>query len=100
MTYDLGQSTFAMDRSKSGMVDFHADFPAVTVAPCPDGNVKRLRLFVDHSSIEAFEGEGRFAMTNLVFPTEHYSSIGIRTDAGKCRVKALNVYPILTNKPE
>lgn len=100
MTYDLVQSTFAMDRSKSGVVDFHADFPAVTVAPCPKGSVQRLRLFVDRSSIEAFEGEGRFAMTNLVFPTEQYSSIRVKTDTGKCKVKALNIYPILINKPE
>ena len=100
MTYDLVQSTFAMDRSKSGVVDFHADFSAATVAPCPKGSVQRLRLFVDRSSIEAFEGEGRFAMTNLVFPTEQYSSIRVKTDTGKCKVKALNIYPILINKPE
>jgi len=94
MTYDLAARTFGMDRTRSGLTDFSADFPAVTKAPAPSGSFQRLRLFIDRCSIEAFEGEGRFAMTNLVFPTKPYDTISVSTDGGRCRVRELNIYPI------
>ena len=75
MYYNLAEKTFTMDRTKSGEVSFSKDFPAVTVAPVEDGNEMKLRLFVDKSSIEAFGNDGRFAVTNLVFPSEPYNRI-------------------------
>jgi len=94
MTYDTERATFGMDRTKSGMVDFSRDFPAVTVAPMQKGTSRTLRLFVDRSSIEAFDGEGRFAMTNLVFPTDTYTTIAFSSRQKTATVKALNVYTI------
>lgn len=94
MTYDTGRATFSMDRTKSGTVDFSRDFPAVTVAPMQKGTSRTLRLFVDRSSIEAFDGAGRFAMTNLVFPTDAYTTIAFSSRQKTATVKALNVYTI------
>lgn len=94
MTYDMDASTFSMDRTRSGLTDFNKDFPAVTVAACPQGGKQRLRLFVDRCSIEAFEGEGRFAMTNLVFPERPYTAVSVSTDKGRCKVNGLTVYPL------
>lgn len=98
MSYDLEKATFSMDRTKSGLTDFSKDFPAVTVAPAPKGDKQLLRLFIDRCSIEAFEGEGRFAMTNLVFPEEPYTTIAVSTEKGTCRVNNLTVYPLNLNK--
>lgn len=98
MSYDLAKHTFSMDRTKSGLTEFSKDFPAVTVAPCPVGEKQSLRLFIDRCSIEAFEGEGRFAMTNLVFPEEPYTTIAVSTEKGACRVNNLTVYPLNVNK--
>lgn len=72
MEYDADSRTFAMDRTRSGEVQFSDAFPARTVAPT-FGPLKTLRLFIDRSSIEAFGNEGKMAMTNLVFPSEPYS---------------------------
>ena len=95
MTYDVAKHTFSMDRTKSGLTDFSVDFPAVTVAPVSGGgSTHRLRLFIDRCSMEAFDGDGRFAMTNLVFPTRPYSTITVSTDEGRCRVRQLLVYPL------
>lgn len=91
MTYDTNKGTFAMDRTKSGNTTFSADFPAVTVAPVKCSNAMRLRVFVDRSSIEAFDGNGRFAMTNLVFPSQPYSMITY-AGKGKSRITSLTVY--------
>ncbi|MCF0202062.1 MAG: glycoside hydrolase family 32 protein, partial [Bacteroidaceae bacterium] len=88
MTYDTADKTFAMDRTKSGIVNFSADFPAVTKAPLlqPKAMTKSasMRIFIDRSSIEVFEGEGRFAMTNLVFPTEPYTTLTVEAE-GKAK---------------
>ena len=77
MTYDDKIRTFTMDRTKSGLKDFSDDFAAVTTAPV-HGKMTHLRLFIDKSSIEAFDAEGRMAMTNLVFPTKPYNKVVIK----------------------
>ena len=97
MTYDLRNSTFSMDRTASGLTDFNKDFPAITVAPCPAEAKQRLRLFIDRCSIEAFEGDGRFAMTNLVFPQHPYTTISIAVDKGRCKVNDLTVNLLKVN---
>ena len=76
MTYDEKARTFSMDRTKSGQKDFSDDFAALTTAPV-HGKISQLRIFVDRSSIEAFDAEGRMAMTNLVFPTKPYNKISL-----------------------
>ncbi len=97
MTYNLADNTFSMDRTASGLTDFSKDFPVVTTAPCPAGAKQRLRLFIDRCSIEAFEGDGRFAMTNLVFPQQPYTTISVSTDKGRCKVNELIINPLKVN---
>ncbi len=77
MTYDAQQQTFSMDRTQSGNVAFSDAFPCTTVAPT-HGTVKQLRLFIDRCSIEAFDSEGKVAMTNLVFPSEPYNTLKVK----------------------
>ncbi len=77
MRYDAPGKTFTMDRKNSGLSDFSESFAAETVAPV-HGNIKQLRIFVDHSSIEAFDAEGKMAMTNLVFPSQPYDKIKVK----------------------
>ena len=77
MHYDAQKQTFAMSREKSGDVSFSEAFPATTVAPTY-GQVKQLRIFIDRCSIEAFDADGKMAMTNLVFPSEPYNMIKVK----------------------
>ncbi len=77
MTYDDKAHTFSMDRTQSGNVAFSEAFPCTTVAPT-HGRIKQLRIFIDRCSIEAFDADGRVAMTNLVFPSEPYSSVKVK----------------------
>lgn len=77
MTYDPAARTFSMDRTASGLTGFSDAFPVVTTAPVRGGQMRSLRLFVDRCSIEAFDGEGRIAMTNLVFPSEPYNTVTV-----------------------
>ena len=87
MTYDEKIRTFAMDRTKSGQKDFSDDFAALTVAPV-HGKMSQLRLFIDRSSIEAFDADGKMAMTNLVFPTKPYNKVLVK---GKAKYVVYNL---------
>jgi levanase/fructan beta-fructosidase len=77
MTYDGSKQTFTMDRTKSGDVGFSEAFPCVTEAPTY-GAIKQLRIFIDRCSIEAFDAQGKMAMTNLVFPSEPYNTLKVK----------------------
>ena len=79
-TYDAAAASFAMDRTKAGDASFSEAFAAKTVAPV-HGDIRQLRIFVDRCSIEAFDTEGRMAMTNLVFPSEPYNTIKVTNKA-------------------
>lgn len=87
MTYDEKSRTFAMDRTKSGQKEFSDDFAALTVAPV-NGKMSQLRLFIDRSSIEAFDADGKMAMTNLVFPTKPYNKVLVK---GKAKYVVYNL---------
>ena len=76
MRYDASARTFSMDRTRS-YASFSEAFPCVTTAPVY-GDMKQLRIFVDHCSIEAFDSEGHMAMTNLVFPQEPYNQMKVK----------------------
>ena len=97
LTYDSDKETLAFDRTQSGIVNFSQDFPAVTVAPTHrhDGKLS-LRIFVDRSSIEVFEKEGRLAMTNLVFPNSPYTELSLKCSKGKAKISNLKVYSLNT----
>lgn len=91
MTYDSIKKTFSMDRTNSGDITFSKDFAVTTTAPVKTDGDMRLRLFVDKSSIEAFDGNGRFAMSNLVFPSLPYNNLTL-SSAGKSKINSLVIY--------
>ncbi len=87
MRYDAQKQTFSMDRMKSGDVSFSEAFPIVTTAPTY-GSIRQLRIFIDKCSIEAFDADGKMAMTNLVFPSAPYDNVKVK--GGKATIYNLN----------
>ncbi len=95
MKYDIKAHTLSFDRCKSGIVDFSQDFPAVTVTPTFENDNKiALRIFIDKSSVEVFGNDGKFVMTNLVFPTSPYTTLSVSADGGSARIGNLSIFPI------
>lgn len=88
MTYKAKDETFSMDRTLSGKADFSSDFAAITTAPVY-GKMNKLRIFIDKSSIEVFDNDGKMAMTNLVFPTKPYDKVTIKGKTKKYAVYKL-----------
>lgn len=84
--------TYTFDRAESGLTDFSNDFAVPTVAPASDDKEQRVRLIVDLSSIEMFDGNGWWAMTNLVYPETPYNKVEVLSENGTCKVKSLKIY--------
>ena len=82
MVYDAKKGTFSMDRNQSGVSDFSSEFKTVTTSPTY-GTISGLQIFVDKSSVEVFDVDGKMAMTNIVFPTSPYTDVV----AKGCKVK-------------
>mgnify|MGYP002671761767 FL=1 len=77
MRYDAAAETFEMDRMNSGKTDFSNEFAAITKAPT-HGKMTQVRIFIDKCSVEAFDADGKMAMTNLVFPSKPYNKIVVK----------------------
>ena len=92
--FDLEKKLFSMDRNQSGETSFSDRFASVTSAPIKIQDKYVLRLLVDKSSIEIFEGDGRFVMTNLVFPDEPYNHLRFDVEGGSFKVESMNVYKL------
>ena len=87
LDYDADMASLDFDRRHSGQCSFSDAFPTVVTAPV-HGTLRTLRIFIDKSSIEVFDADGRLSMTNLVFPSSPYNRISVK---GKASAKIYEI---------
>ena len=87
LDYDADMASLDLDRRHSGQSSFSDAFPTVVTAPV-HGTLRTLRIFIDKSSIEVFDADGRLSMTNLVFPSSPYNRISVK---GKANAKIYEI---------
>ena len=93
--YNPQKHTLLFDRTRSGIIDFSTNFPAITMAPTFEKSGKlSLQIFIDHSSIEIFGNNGKSNMTNLVFPKSPYTNLTISSENGKTLIHNLSIHSI------
>ncbi len=91
VSYDVTAQTLSVDRTQSGKSDFSDAFKAVTVAPTR-GMITTLRIFVDKSSVEVIDAQGKVSLTNLVFPSTPYNTLLLENSGGnKASVSAFEM---------
>lgn len=92
--YDAVNKQVFVDRSISGKVDFHDKFPGRHSAPyeVADGASLKLRVLVDHGSVEAFFGEGEIAITDVVFPDYTKDAVSFYTTKGSVVVDSYSLW--------
>jgi fructan beta-fructosidase len=71
----ITKSAVTIDRTQSGITDFHPAFAAVHSAPLSNIKVKSVTVFVDVCSIEVFVNDGELVLTDLIFPTAPLQNI-------------------------
>jgi len=83
---DIAQGELTLDRTKSGLVDFHREFPAVSHAPIRlDGDELALQVFVDTSSIELFVNDGETVLTSLILPKPDSRGVELNVERGQLK---------------
>ncbi len=81
---DVAKGELTLDRTKSGVVDFHREFPTISRAPIrlnDDGQLA-LQVFVDTSSIEIFANEGETVLTSLILPKPESRGVELNVERG------------------
>jgi fructan beta-fructosidase len=99
--YDTADSQLFIDRTKSGIIDFHTQFGCRHSSPLEpeDGRIK-LQLWVDRSSVEVFADNGGLVMTDQLFPLDGSDGIELYAKGGSVRLHSLQLYPLKsTYKP-
>ena len=92
VVYDRENGTLAVDRSESGEVGFHDDFPGVHAAPVEldEEGMLRVRIVLDWSMIEVFGQNGQANITDRVFPNyEGPLTVDVFARDGESRVQSL-----------
>ena len=90
---DMAAKQLTCIRDKSGVAGFNKDFITPTITQVEGGDLQ-LRFIVDRCSVEAFVNEGRFVMTNLVFPHTPYNKVVMNATGGSVQVKNFTVYKL------
>ena len=92
LTFEAATSQLILDRRNSGNTAFHEKFASAESAPVllEDG-VLRLRVIVDHGSVEVFAQGGKVVLTDLVFPEPGILRTQLSVDGGTATVRKLTV---------
>jgi sucrose-6-phosphate hydrolase SacC (GH32 family) len=92
--YDTRTRQLYVDRRHSGDVSFHPQFASVSRAPLtlPRRGVLRLRVLVDHSSVEVFANGGVRVLTDQVFPAASSDRVQLFATGGRATVRSLRIW--------
>ncbi|WP_454809515.1 glycoside hydrolase family 32 protein [Paenarthrobacter nitroguajacolicus] len=92
LTFEAATSQLTLDRRNSGNTAFHEKFASAESAPVTlEDGVLRLRVIVDHGSVEVFAQGGKVVLTDLVFPASENVGTQLSVEGGTALVRKLTV---------
>ncbi|CAH1217580.1 Levanase [Paenibacillus allorhizoplanae] len=95
VSYGVQEQLLYMDRSRSGVTDFHEHFACKhSVVLKPENGIIKMHIFVDRSSIEVFANDGKCVVTDQIFPLSTLAEIKMYAKDGTVRVKSLTIYTL------
>jgi len=97
LTIDPSQKEIILDKRKSGIVDFEERFAdkVHTMLYNPSDKEVAVRIILDWSSVEIFINNGRYVMTEQIFPHEFYNSLEI-SSIDQTKLNKFNINAIKT----
>ena len=95
MGYDVASQSLFVDRTQSGDTTFNQHFPTRTIGLMPsDDGIVKMRIFVDHSSVEVFGNDGYVTMSNRIFPDQRKDGVEVYAVGGTVTLRSLDVWPV------
>jgi fructan beta-fructosidase len=93
--WDAKTNEVYVDRTRSGLADFHKDFSGKHLASLRvTGALLQLRIFVDRSSVELFADRGQAVITDLIYPDPASTGITVFADDDRKVIKSLHIYDL------
>jgi fructan beta-fructosidase len=84
-----------VDRTRSGILDFHEGFAGVHSAELdPSDNKIRLHIFVDTSSVEVFANDGLVTFAECIFPAEASHGLELFVEDSPIKLCSLDVFQL------
>ena len=83
-----------VDRTRSGNTTFHEKFTGTHAGPLRPGNVVRLHVFVDWSSVEVFANNGETVLSERIFPSAASGRVELFATGGDASVKSLQMWKL------
>lgn len=95
LQFDPEKQLISFDRRKSGQINFSEKFANKihTLPYSVSDKVSEIRIILDQASLEIFIDDGRYVMTEQVFPSDPYNKLSIISDA-TINIKTLNINQI------
>jgi sucrose-6-phosphate hydrolase SacC (GH32 family) len=90
--YSAEKNQFFVNRKNSGKNDFSKKFGSVAIAPYTAGRILKIDLIIDAASTELFADDGRLVMTNLIFPSERFTTLKIFSKGGEVLVDRSEIF--------
>jgi len=91
--YDSRNQVLFIDRSGSGLTDFHPQFACRHETELRlDNGLVELRILVDRCSVEVFANDGQIAMTDLVFPEGNVLGVEGYAAGGQTKFEYLEIF--------
>lgn len=93
--YDPERQWLYIDRSKSGITDFHPSFASKHGASIAALNGKiNLHIWLDRNCIEVYEDHGLVALTDQIFPDAPIEQVEISTKSGQVVLDSLQIHTL------
>ncbi|WP_410767754.1 PfkB family carbohydrate kinase [Fontibacillus sp. BL9] len=93
--YDPERQWLFIDRSKSGVTDFHSSFACKHGAGMVALNGKiKLHIWLDRNSIEVYADHGLVALTDQIFPDAPIENVEVSTQSGQVVVDSLQIHTL------
>ena len=95
LQFDPEKQLISFDRLKSGQTNFSEKFvnKIHTLPYSVSDKVSEIRIILDQASLEIFIDNGRYVLTEQVFPNDPYNKISIISNA-TISIKTLNINQI------
>lgn len=93
--YDPKNQWIFIDRSKSGITDFHASFASKHGARIAALNGKiKLHIWLDRNSVEVYADHGLVALTDQIFPDAPIENVEVSTKSGQVVLDSLQIHTL------
>ncbi|CAM4453972.1 MAG: glycoside hydrolase family 32 protein [Paenibacillus macerans] len=93
--YDAEREWLFIDRSHSGLTDFHPSFACEHGAGlAPDNGKIKLHIWLDRNAVEVYANGGLVVLTDQIFPDAPIESVGISTNSGRVILKSLHIHTL------